>query len=109
MGVAGDHHVHRGAHLARLVDDLADAAWFARPATAAGVGEHHDRLHAAALQLRHQRFTVSEMSVKRNWRRELRAGSSGVSAGRHADEADLDAGALDDLVGRQDRLAAVAA
>ena len=54
MAVAGDHHVHRWAHLARLVDDLADELGrvgliLGGPA---GMGEHHDRLHPATAQFR---------------------------------------------------------
>ena len=106
VGVPGDHDVDRVVHLARLVDDLAlrVVALLERPR----VGQHDDRLDALALELGHVAVDGVGEVVPAELAREAREQEDRRVGGRHADEADLDAGALDDLVGRQDQVAAVA-
>ena len=106
MRVAGDDDVDRVAHLPRFADDL--AARLRRGSAGlegARVGEHHDRLDALLLKLGHvpvhgvgevEPAVLARVAAKEEDRCRGR---------RHADEPDLHSGALDDPVGREDRLA----
>ena len=73
-----------------------------------GVGQHHDRLDPLAAQLRHPAVDRVGQVEPAELARELGQQEGGRVDRRDADEADLHAVPLDDLVGRQDQLAAVA-
>jgi hypothetical protein len=103
--VAGDDHVDGGVHLARLVDHLASGV--VALLEGARVSQDDDRLDALALQLGHVAVDGVRQVGPAELARVLGEQEVRRVGGRDPDEADLHAVALDDLVGRQDQVAAV--